>query len=61
MAKMECTTNGGVVSGTCPTSGLLGCCNMSPGKTCLYQGGPIDAATGQMGCTQQGGTWTTTP
>jgi len=63
--NMTCTTIESGTPGTgCSTSGLVGCCHQtSTGEAaeveCYYNAST--AMTGQMTCTAQHGTWSTTP
>jgi hypothetical protein len=56
-----CTQFGGVAGASCPTDGLLGCCNKADSESCFYAGGSLDAAMAQANCQQGNGTWSVTP
>lgn len=54
-----CTEGGGTPVSTCPTTGLAGCCTISGIEECEYS--PATASDEMAGCTQAGGTFSTTP
>ena len=56
-----CAQFGGVGGASCPTTGLLGCCNKADSESCYYSGGVLDAAMAQANCLQGNGTWSVTP
>ena len=59
-SKSDCMQAGGTPVAACPTAGLIGCCTHPvAGGTCYYPN--ASAPTTQAACTQQGGTWSTTP
>jgi hypothetical protein len=58
--KSDCMQAGGTPVASCPTAGLIGCCTHPvAGGTCYYPN--ASAPTTQAACTQEGGTWSTTP
>jgi hypothetical protein len=58
-AQQTCASGQGTSGTTCSTTGLAGCCKISVvSEACYYDAMP---ATDQGACTQQGGTWSTTP
>ncbi|MFT3773311.1 MAG: hypothetical protein QM820_48650 [Minicystis sp.] len=55
-----CNDEGNMAVGKCPSGGLIGCCTYAAGTTtCFYTGGPLDAATAELACTQGQGSWST--
>ncbi len=59
-AKSDCMQAGGVPVTSCPTADLIGCCTYPvAGGACYYSN--ATAPTTQSACTQNGGTWSTTP
>jgi hypothetical protein len=54
---------GGTIVAACPTTNLLGCCNITTSETCSYSGqSSFSAAHIQASCmTLPGATWSTTP
>ncbi len=51
----DCSMTGGTITTSCPTAGLVGCCDSSGVKTCFYP--PLTTADAMQACT---GTFTTT-
>jgi hypothetical protein len=51
----DCSMTGGTITTSCPTAGLVGCCDSSGIKTCFYP--PLTMATAMQACM---GTFTTT-
>jgi hypothetical protein len=56
-----CTAEGGMPMDSCPTAGLVGCCNIpGTGEVCYY-GDLVPTAEVMQSCTMNGDTWSTTP
>jgi len=61
-AQQGCMTGGGTVGTGCPTTGLGGCCQLSPtNETCYYTAATAALSLDQMSCSQSHGTWSKTP
>jgi hypothetical protein len=53
----DCSMTGGTITTSCPTAGLVGCCENAGVKTCFYP--PLTTATAMDACTTEMGTFTT--
>ncbi|MCC6648511.1 MAG: hypothetical protein IT374_23445 [Polyangiaceae bacterium] len=62
-AKANCEMAHAVISETCPTANVIGCCTSAgaTGTSCYYTGALHDAATLMDACAKGGGTWGATP
>lgn len=57
-----CSALGGMITSSCPSSGLYGCCTTSNGKTeqCYYDETDAGAEVAMAACSAINGTWSTT-
>ncbi len=62
-AKANCEMAHAVVSETCPTANVVGCCTSAgaTGASCYYTGSLNDVTTLMDACAKGGGTWGATP
>lgn len=60
--QSACSSDGGTAGTGCPTSNLLGSCEITSGgfdtKEFYYSGGALTAASAQTSCQSSNGTWT---